>query len=286
MINNLYDKIRLFFQKEKEPFLQLKEIMGFYPRDISLYRQAFMHRSLSNNNKTHENSNERLEFLGDAILSSIVSDIIFKKYTNKPEGFLTALRSKIVKRETLNAVAVQIGLDKFILHQGKTTTGHNSYMNGNAFEAFIGAIYLDRGYRKCKAFIENTVLGQCINLNDIANKEENYKSLIIEWCQKYQMQFLFNTSESKSEGKNIPVFFTELQIEGITVGKGKGYSKKESHQKASKQAYTKRLSDNAFINVIIDAKKKNRQQAKNNSEKNNSSNKQKGKDTTINNNKS
>ena len=136
MFDNITDKIRLLFRKDKE----------FYPRNIDIYQQALLHKSSSVKEKGHLLNNERLEFLGDAILDAIVADIVYKKFEGKREGFLTNTRSKIVQRETLNRVAVEIGLDKLIKYTTRQSS-HNSYMCGNAFEALIGAIYLDRGYR-------------------------------------------------------------------------------------------------------------------------------------------
>jgi len=261
VLQNFIDRIRLFFQKEKEPFLQLKEILGFYPHDCKLYKNALMHKSYSNN--THSNNaqdkgnagnNERLEFLGDAILEAAVSDIIYRKYSDKQEGFLTNLRSKLVKRETLNKLAVQVGLDKLVLHTGRLTSGHNSYINGNALEAFIGAIYMDRGYDYCLRFIKDKLINENINIDNVAVKEQNFKSAIIEWCQKYQFAYEFRITDEKVNN-GVPTFTTVLLIENKEVGKGNGYSKKESHQKAAKQAMAKVKKDNAFVNMLVDAKR-------------------------------
>ena len=145
MFSNITDKIRLFFRKDKEPYLCFYRMLGFYPRNIEIYQQALLHKSSSVKEKGRLLNNERLEFLGDAILDAVVADIVYKKFEGKREGFLTNTRSKIVQRETLNQVAVQIGLDKLIKFTTRQSS-HNSYMSGNAFEALVGAIYLDRGY--------------------------------------------------------------------------------------------------------------------------------------------
>ena len=150
MFDNITDKIRLLFRKDKE-------MLGFYPRNIDIYQQALLHKSSSVKEKGHLLNNERLEFLGDAILDAIVADIVYKKFEGKREGFLTNTRSKIVQRETLNRVAVEIGLDKLIKYTTRQSS-HNSYMCGNAFEALIGAIYLDRGYRAGKDFTQRSQL--------------------------------------------------------------------------------------------------------------------------------
>ena len=252
-IENAIDHVRLLLRKDKEPYLRLYSIMGFYPHDLSLYRVALMHRSTTSTNRQMRHiNNERLEFLGDAILGAVVADIVYERYKDQQEGFLTTLRSKIVKRETLNDLAVKIGLDKLVIHSDRIASSHNNYMNGNAFEAFIGAIYLDRGYDFCMSFIKERILQYYINIDKMSQKEENYKSKIIEWCQRYQCQFDFVITNEKMEAGNAPKFYAEVVIEGLTCGKGTGYSKKESHQNASHQAFKKVQSDVYFVNSIMD----------------------------------
>ena len=252
-IENAIDHVRLLLRKDKEPYLRLYSIMGFYPHDLSLYRVALMHRSTTSTNRQMRHiNNERLEFLGDAILGAVVADIVYERYKDQQEGFLTTLRSKSVKRETLNDLAVKIGLDKLVIHSDRIASSHNNYMNGNAFEAFIGAIYLDRGYDFCMSFIKERILQYYINIDKMSQKEENYKSKIIEWCQRYQCQFDFVITNEKMEAGNAPKFYAEVVIEGLTCGKGTGYSKKESHQNASHQAFKKVQSDVYFVNSIMD----------------------------------
>lgn len=256
---NLIDRIRLFFRKEKEPFLLLKDILGFYPHNISFYRTALQHKSYAEtNDKGGKVNNERLEFLGDAVLESVVSDIIYNQYPDKQEGFLTNLRSKLVKRETLNELASKMGIDKLVLHTGRVTSAHNSYINGNAFEALIGAIYLDRGYELCKSFVTNKMLKEHINLEQIADSEQNFKSLLIEWCQKYQFDFQFVMTEEKVSN-GIPTFKAAVIVEGVKLGEGKGFSKKESHQNAANMALSIVRNDNALVNQLVDIKKDRRQ---------------------------
>jgi len=269
MISTITDTIRLLFVKEKKPFLQLKEILGFYPRNIRLYQLALLHKSVAYHereeqrerdkdaNKTSRHqfpqyiNNERLEFLGDAVLGAIVADILYKHYGNKQEGFLTNMRSKIVCRKSLNKLAESLGLDKLVQHSGLVTTGHNSFMNGNAFEAFFGAIYLDRGYEYCYKFMEDKVFKYYINIEKVAKQEENFKSALIEWCQKYQYKFEFTQQESRdSKQHNTPVFRSEIRIEGIPCGTGNGYSKKESDQDAAKQALKRVKRDRELVQGI------------------------------------
>ena len=143
---NLIDKVRLLFRKDKESYLCFYRMLGFYPRNIRIYEQALLHKSSSvKSDKGRLLNNERLEFLGDAILDAVVGDIVYQKFDGKREGFLTNTRSKIVSRESLNRLAEQIGLLKLIKFNTRQAA-HNSYMGGNAFEALVGAIYLDRGY--------------------------------------------------------------------------------------------------------------------------------------------
>lgn len=254
MFSNITDKIRLLFRKDKEPYLCFYKMLGFYPRNIEIYKQALLHKSSSiKAGKGRLLNNERLEFLGDAILDAIVADIVYKKFEGKREGFLTNTRSKIVQRETLNRVAVEIGLDKLIKYTTRQSS-HNSYMCGNAFEALIGAIYLDRGYRACKKFMEERIINQYLNLEKISRKEVNFKSKLIEWSQKNKFCVEFNLIEQSLDSDQNPIFETQITVENIPAGTGKGYSKKESQQEAAHATLTKIKGDPQFIDAIFAAK--------------------------------
>ena len=254
MFSNITDKIRLLFRKDKEPYLCFYKMLGFYPRNIEIYQQALLHKSSSiKAGKGRLLNNERLEFLGDAILDAIVADIVYKKFEGKREGFLTNTRSKIVQRETLNRVAVEIGLDKLIKYTTRQSS-HNSYMCGNAFEALIGAIYLDRGYRACKKFMEERIINQYLNLEKISRKEVNFKSKLIEWSQKNKFCVEFNLIEQSLDRDQNPIFETQITVENIPAGTGKGYSKKESQQEAAHATLTKIKGDPQFIDAIFAAK--------------------------------
>ena len=254
MFSNITDKIRLLFRKDKEPYLCFYKMLGFYPRNIEIYQQALLHKSSSiKAGKGRLLNNERLEFLGDAILHAIVADIVYKKFEGKREGFLTNTRSKIVQRETLNRVAVEIGLDKLIKYTTRQSS-HNSYMCGNAFEALIGAIYLDRGYRACKKFMEERIINQYLNLEKISRKEVNFKSKLIEWSQKNKFCVEFNLIEQSLDSDQNPIFETQITVENIPAGTGKGYSKKESQQEAAHATLTKIKGDPQFIDAIFAAK--------------------------------
>lgn len=254
MFSNITDKIRLLFRKDKEPYLCFYKMLGFYPRNIEIYQQALLHKSSSiKAGKGRLLNNERLEFLGDAILDAVVADIVYKKFEGKREGFLTNTRSKIVQRETLNRVAVEIGLDKLIKYTTRQSS-HNSYMCGNAFEALIGAIYLDRGYRACKKFMEERIINQYLNLEKISRKEVNFKSKLIEWSQKNKFCVEFNLIEQSLDSDQNPIFETQITVENIPAGTGKGYSKKESQQEAAHATLTKIKGDPQFIDAIFAAK--------------------------------
>ena len=254
MIDNFIDKIKLPFRKEKELYCSLRDIIGFYPHNIDFYKQALMHRSVSRRNaKGKPVNNERLEFLGDAILDAIVGDIVFRHFEGKREGFLTTTRSKIVQRETLNRLAHEIGIGRLIVSSGHMSS-HNSYMEGNAFEALVGAIYLDRGYGACMRFMQKRILSQLINLDKVAYKEVNFKSKLIEWCQKNKVKLDFELVEQQRDNSNSPMFVYKAKIEGIEGGEGRGYSKKESQQTASKTALQNLRRQPQFIDDVFAAK--------------------------------
>ena len=253
---NLIDKVRLLFRKDKESYLCFYRMLGFYPRNIRIYEQALLHKSSSvKSDKGRLLNNERLEFLGDAILDAVVGDIVYKKFDGKREGFLTNTRSKIVSRESLNRLAEQIGLLKLIKFNTRQSA-HNSYMGGNAFEALVGAIYLDRGYEYCKFFMERRIIGQYLDLNKVSRKEVNFKSKLIEWTQKNKVEIVFELVEQSYDEFNSPIFESEILIEGIHACKGKGYSKKESQQIAAHETLNKIKKDAAFVESVFAAKAK------------------------------
>lgn len=250
MLRNQIDKIRLLFHKERESYFCFYHILGFFPRNLKIYQQALLHKSTSlRSEEGRPINNERLEFLGDAILDAIVGDIVFKHFEGKREGFLTNTRSKIVQRETLNKLAVEIGLDKLVKYASRSSS-HNSYMYGNAFEAFIGAIYLDQGYDQCKQFMEKKIFKQYIDLDKMSRKEMNFKSKLIEWSQKHKVEVSFELIEQFIDHENNPMFQTEVRIEGLPAGSGTGYSKKESQQNAAQMALKRLKSDENFKKEI------------------------------------
>ena len=241
----------------KEPYSSLYKILGFYPDNIHLYEQAFLHKSSSvESDDGRWLNNERLEFLGDAVLDAVVADIVYKHFQNKREGFLTNTRSKIVQRETMNRVAVELGLDKMVVYSAKLSS-HNNHMYGNALEALIGAIYLDQGYERCKQFMEEKILKNYIDLDKMSRKEVNFKSKLIEWSQKNKMEVSFELIEQSLDRDYNPMFHTEVLIENLPAGTGTGYSKKESQQNAAQMALKKIKNDGNFKTAIETAKVQN-----------------------------
>lgn len=241
--------------------MSLYRILGFYPDDIHLYEQAFTHRSSSIETKDGKwQNNERLEFLGDAILDAIVADIIYKHFPNRKEGFMTNTRSKIVQRESLNQIALKMGLDKMIVSATKINS-HNNYIYGNAFEALIGAIYLDQGYRTCFSFVKKRVIDRYMPLDKIVHKEVNFKSNLIEWSQKNKLDIIFDLIETFADQEGNPVFQTSVSLMGMPLGVGIGYSKKESQQNAAKMAVKKLRTDKEFQQVINQLKQKQNEDA-------------------------
>lgn len=281
MILNLFDRMKLPFRKNKEFLSALYDILGFYPHNIEIYRIAFSHKSLAYQHYTEnkgnhsgkdrkggpkdrrdrkprsENTskplnNERLEYLGDAVLETVVSDILFRHFPNKREGFLTSTRSKIVQREALNRLAADMGLEKLILAAQGTRMSHTN-IGGNAFEALMGAIYLDRGYKFCHWFITNRVIGRYVDIDSVAQKEVNFKSKLLEWSQKNRININFKDSSVDSTEKG---FRTVITLEGITIARGSGRSKKESQQEASKEALTRMRREPKTYDSIFRAKEK------------------------------
>ena len=275
MILNLFDRMKLPFRKNKEFLSALYDILGFYPHNLDIYRIAFSHKSLSyhrdndakvsgkdrkggakerrkprTENTSKPLNNERLEYLGDAVLESVVSDILFRHFPNKREGFLTSTRSKIVQREALNHLAADMGLEKLILAAQGTRMAHTN-IGGNAFEALMGAIYLDRGYKHCHWFISNRVIGRYVDLENVAQKEVNFKSKLLEWSQKNRINISFKDSADDNKG-----FKTIIVMEGITLARGNGRSKKESQQEASKEALTRMRREPKTYDNIFRAKEK------------------------------
>lgn len=253
-LNNIIDRIKLPFRQEKELFSSLYAILGFYPHDIAYYKQALMHKSVHRRNaKGKPLNNERLEFLGDAILDAVVGDVVYQHYEGKREGFLTNTRSKLVSRETLGKLATEMGLGNLLLSAGHSTS-HNSYVEGNALEALVGAVYLDRGYDACMWFWKNRVLGKYINIDKVAFKEVNFKSKLLEWSQKNRVRLEYRMLKQKKDDNGSPVFSFQVVLEGVEGEKGTGFSKKEAQQLASKETLQRLKREPQFVDAIFAAK--------------------------------
>lgn len=253
---DLIDAIRLPFRRDRELYRSFYTMLGFYPRRIEYYRQALMHKSMGMNVEGEKPvNNERLEFLGDAVLDAVVGDIVFRHFPGKREGFLTTARSKIVKRETLGRLAVQIGLDKLVQYQGSAQQ-HNSYVAGNAFEALVGAVYLDRGYEACCRFVERRILEHLIDIDKIAYQEVNFKSKLLEWTQKHRLKLEYELLSEERDSSGSPVFRTRVLINGVECGRGTGFSKKESHQVASRSSLSHIKKDKKLHATLMQKKGK------------------------------
>ncbi|MEH0157845.1 ribonuclease III [Limibacter armeniacum] len=227
-----------YSEKEKQLSEAVKRIIGVKPYNIRLYNLAMQHSSVAAENeniKGFKESNERLEYLGDAILGAIVAEYLFKKYPYKEEGFLTEVRSRIVNRESLNRLAFKIGLNNLVEFEGRKRTGqsHKS-IYGDAMEAFIGAIYLDRGFHFTRRYVINNLLQQHYDIDEVVETNTNFKSLIIEWAQKngHSVEFTMSKPGGHRVGKQFKV---NLVVDGEVMATGSGYSKKKAEQDAARK---------------------------------------------------
>ena len=253
-LSDIIDRMKLPFRKEKELFSSLYQIMGFYPHNIEHYKVALIHKSSrQRTDKGKPLNNERLEFLGDAMLDAVVGHIVYEHFTQKREGFLTNTRSKLVSRDSLGKLAQEMGLTQLIQSNGEQRS-HNSYMAGNAFEALVGAIYLDQGYEAVMRFMKKRILKQMVNIDKVAYKEVNFKSKLLEWTQKNRVRMDYRMLKQTQDDKGSPIFGFQVMIEGVEGGKGQGYSKKEAQQLASKDTLERLRREPQFIDAIFASK--------------------------------
>ena len=253
-LRDIIDRMKLPFRKEKELFSSLHDIIGFYPRHIQYYKTALTHKSTGQRGANGKPlNNERLEFLGDALLDAVVGYIVYEHFSGKREGFLTNTRSKLVSRESLGKLAEEMGLTELI-HSSGSNRSHNSYMAGNAFEALVGAIYLDQGYDAVMRFMKKRILKEMVNIDKVAYKEVNFKSKLLEWTQKNRVRMEFRMLKQDKDEKGSPVFGFMVVIEGVEGEKGQGYSKKEAQQIASKETLQRLRREPQFIDAIFQAK--------------------------------
>lgn len=211
-------------------------MLGFLPRKTSLYKLAFLPKSaLINHPQAASINNERLEYLGDAVLDSIVADYLFRKFPDADEGFMTKVRARIVKRKNLDNLAIQIQIP-LMIRSGILPGNKSKHIYGNALEALVGAIYLDRGYRRARLFFLNKILEKHIDLTLLVNKDPDYKSRIIEWAQKNRIVIVFESLEEHSSGQKFPSFISTISLNGENKGTGRGSAKKEAEQRAAREA--------------------------------------------------
>jgi len=236
---NFIRKIIKTRSKEDEVFYtDIKKIIGFTPKNISYYKKAFTHSSIKKTSATGKPLNyERLEFLGDAILSSVIAMYLFKKIPLGTEGYLTQMRSKIVSREHLNEIGKDLGLIHFVFSTvPKKNFGED--IHGNIFEALMGAIFLDKGYRYCERFIYKIVIEPYVDVERLEGKITSYKSVLIEWCQKTKKHILYDVYEDTGND-TLKHFSVKLLLDKALVAKGRATSKKKAEEIASKRAFYK-----------------------------------------------
>lgn len=228
MIRQFYN---YYISPEKELARKIKSVLGFIPDNLRLFKLAFFHKSMNNGEMPVGNyNNERLEYLGDAVLSTIVAEYLYKKYPGKAEGFLTKMRSKIVKRKTLNTVAERMGLDIILTRysQGKLSKS----MLGNAFEALVGALYIEYGYDRTRDYIISRVLMRLLDIHELENNDDNYKSQLLEWSQKegkhISYRLLSKFKHDKRDRFKVAVF-----LDGKEISVAEDYNKKSAEQIAS-----------------------------------------------------
>ncbi|MFW5644469.1 MAG: ribonuclease III [Bacteroidota bacterium] len=223
------------FSRNRRLARKLSPILGFFPGRIKLYELAFIHKSASIVMQNGDViNNERLEYLGDAILDAIVADYLFKTFPDKNEGFLTKMRSKMVKRKHLNLLAYRIGLNQLVVsHTNPVNVSKHLY--GNAFEALIGAIYLDKGFQRTCRFVER-IIDRFVDIEKLKLSESDYKSKLIEWAQKNKVEVVFDSHEELTGAHKTPQFISYIKMLNKELGKGVGHSKKDAEQKAAKNA--------------------------------------------------
>jgi ribonuclease-3 len=232
-----------FLSKDKKLNDYIKNVFGYHPGNILLYKLALCHRSASTEEiKGAKINNERLEYLGDAILSAVIADYLFKKFPGKDEGFLTEMRSRIVSRESLNKLSEKLGINKFI-----KASGNNIYrsINGDAFEAIVGAIFLDKGFNFTKKVIINRIVKFHVDIELIEATDQNFKSRLIEWVQKEKKQIEFVVTDEVGNGYK-KQYIVEVLIDTVSSGIGRDYSIKKAEQNAAENALKSIHESNAY----------------------------------------
>ncbi len=231
-MRRLTSRIRHFFSPDKELILQLEHLLGFRPVHLPYYQLALMHRS-----KIEElaHNNERLEFLGDAVLGAIIAEFLFKKYPLQPEGFLTEFRSRIVRRESLNDIAMKMGLKALVQYNQNDRGLNRSHIFGNALEALIGAVYLDKGFAGTRKFILSQMVKPYVDLEHLETTDINFKNQLLSWSQRGAHELSFEALEETNQGTR-RIFTIGIMLNGEIIAKGTGYNKKEAGQNAAEKA--------------------------------------------------
>ncbi len=239
-----YKADQLEISSDKQLKQAIRNIFGYRPGNIFLYRLAFLHKSATQEtlNGIRVN-NERLEFLGDAILDAVTADYLFKTFPTKDEGFLTEMRSKLVSRAQLNKLSQRMGLDSLIQLDGSSGGQYRSF-RGDAFEALIGAMYLDKGYDFTKKIVLQRVIANYFNINDLVNQEVNFKSRMIEWSQRERKQVQFRVLEEAGNGFR-KQYVVEILVDDAPMATGQDYSIKGAEQNAAEKAWQKIISENS-----------------------------------------
>lgn len=241
MLDNLRPLLQLFrsfFSKDKELSEALRNLLGFQPRNISVYKLALIHRSAGE--KLPDGtliSNERLEFLGDAVISAVVAKYLFKRFPFENEGFLTETRSKVVSRKNLNGLSRKLGLPEMV-NKNNEQNRTGSSLAGDALEALVGAVFIDRGYAAAEKFILDRMIDNYVDLDSLVKEDANFKSRMIEWCQKEKKKFVFESVNETIDGHR-PSFTINAMIDGEVAGQGVDRTKKLAEQAAAKQACEK-----------------------------------------------
>ena len=240
MIRQIIQSIKLFIHKDEKFYGLSFSQLGFVPSDKNIYKLALLHKSATEFAADGTALNyERLEFLGDAVLGAVVAEILYRFFPDKDEGFLTRVRSKLVSRESLNDLAIQIGLDKAVI--AKSDISHNKHVYGDVFEALVGAILLDQGFVTTKRFIERFILPNFFDIEKVVSVDSNYKSRLIEWGQKNKVEVHFETSEYYHS--RTLRFRCVVSVASEERGCGEGSSKKEAEQHAAKKVISQLVSE-------------------------------------------
>ncbi len=249
MIDFLLRPLRRNFGQDKGFYRIIDDLFGFMPHNVELYKLALIHKSASLVlDDGRQINNERLEFLGDAVIEAVTSDYLYIEFPDRDEGFMTQLRSKIVSRQSLNAIAGRIGLDRHVIsHSSGNVIQKHIY--GDAFEAMMGAIYLDQGYNFVNRLLINDIFYHHLSLEELTESETDFKSRLIEWCQKNHHTIAFRTDHDKGYTSNHPLFYTTVLIDGIEMGHGAGDSKKEAEQHAA-LSVSKGVSDEQCASLL------------------------------------